>query len=411
MQESDPDLTQRITSRLSRGYTERFEHSVPFLHHTLRPATELNTTARELAQFVRMLIGRGSVDGTRLLSQKSVDRLEESQTLEAVKLHGLDGAYGLGNDSVYTPTRVLRGHRGAMPGFSAHYAYDAELGLGFVIMLNQDESSTKSKLVRLSARYLLRDFVPVLPEAVEVSEAELARYAGDYVLRTPRARSDHALAAFKPMIRVTYSEPANLIVNGNRYIATGEHTMRRVKRAESTLTYRMNTTHRRELRRAADLTYVQIPSWRATARLAFPVGMVLGAALIILYEILLFFGLVIRMLKPGDVSTRKDRRNLRLCSFASAAALVGAICLLTELAQHATENQGIREPNLVSLSFFGLTILSPVFATLSLSAAAFAPGEVSIRNRMGHGLMTGLILSGWLWLAQWGWIGIKLWTY
>jgi len=65
----------------------------------------------------------------------------------------------------------------------------------------------------------------------------------------------------------------------------------------------------------------------------------------------------------------------------------------------------------LTLMIFGLTIAVPVFAALGFVTAAASPGEAGWGKRSYFILATGLILAGCLWLAQWGWIGVRVWTF
>jgi CubicO group peptidase (beta-lactamase class C family) len=412
MDVSDLQLTRAVERNLSRSYSASLDEPIPYFHILMRPSGALNTTALELAQFVRMLIGRGEVDGVRLLTPQSVDRLERSETLEAVEFYGLDQTYGLGNAPIYAETKVFRGHDGAIDGFTAQYGYAADLGNGYVIMLNAGGEEIEQTVAGLVQDYLLRDFTPALPAPYPTDEAELAAYAGYYISRTPRNRFQEALSAFAFPTIARYAPDTGLVVAGLPRVPNGEHTMRRVERAESSFARAVDRTYRRELRYSMS-TMVQVPLWQITLRLALPAGLALGALLALGYEIfrLPLFAIRVMRRRPAPPK-RRGPHGLRAFAFLSGAALLALVFLFHDVSQiHYTQLQPVAEVSPLTLMIFGLTIAVPVFAALSFVTAAASPGEAGWGKRAYFIFATGLILAGCLWLSQWGWIGLRVWTF
>ena len=94
------------------------------------PATELRTSANQLARFLIMFAQHGRWESARILSAATVDEMRRVQFPE------LDGAQGLiwyytDDDS----TRVL-GHSGGYFGVSTDMYFDPATGAGYVILMN-----------------------------------------------------------------------------------------------------------------------------------------------------------------------------------------------------------------------------------------------------------------------------------
>ncbi len=409
---SDLQLTPEVERRLSRSYTESLDEPIPYFHILMRPSGAFNTTALELAEFVRMLIGRGQVDGVRLLSPASVARLERAETLEAIEFYGLDQTYGLGNSPVYAETLVMRGHGGAIDGFLADYAYAAELGGGYVILVNSDNGAAAQSVETLLQDYLLRDYEPQLPPVHPVDESELEQYAGFYVSRTARGRFEEALAPFASMTRAAYSGETGLRVAGVRRIPNGEHTMRRAERAGTSFARAYGNTYRRELRYATS-TLVQLPLWEVVARIAIPLGLAVGAVMALGYEI---FRIPLFFIRKARGRPRPPRqrgpRGLRSLAVLSSFSLIALVFIFFDLTQrHYTRLHELSEVTPLTMGIFALTIAVPVFAALGLLTALASPGEAGWGKRGYHIVATGLILIACVWLAQWGWIGLRVWTF
>ncbi len=412
MEISDLQLTPEIEARLSQSYATGLERSIPPGHILMRPSGALNTTATELAQFVRMLIGRGQVDGLRLLSPESVDRIERSETLEAVEFYGLDTTYGLGNDAQFTAKLVMRGHDGQIEGFSAYYAYAADLDLGVVILINNAEDATMQALIDDAVGYLLHDFEPQLPAPVAQDEAELAAYAGYYISRTPRSRFEAAMSAFEIPLRVRYSDEEGLVVAGVPRIPNGEYTMRRPERAESSFARALDSIYRRELRYST-VTYVQIPLWQYVLRVVLSFGVAVGAILALSYEGLrLAVWIVARLARKTPAPKRRGPKSLRAHAVLAGLSVGALVFLFYDIStMHYTQLHAFAEPTPVSIALFILTILAPIFAAMGLWVAIFGEGEAGRIKRGYHVLANGLILGGFLWLSQWGWIGVRVWEF
>lgn len=412
MRVANLELTPAVERRLSRSYAPNIEGPFPYYHTLMRPSGALNTSAMELSQFVRMLIGRGEVDGVRLLRPESVDRIERSETLEAVQFYGFDQTYGLGNSPIYADTLVMRGHNGGIDGFLAEYAYAADQRSGYVIMINLGDGATAQTLAQLTRAFLLRDYEPVLPAPYPMDEVEIAAYAGYYYPVTPRTRMEAALLAFTPPTVATWSEETGLVVAGYPRVPNGEHTMRRTDRAESSFALAVDRTYQRELRYSLN-TMAQVPLWQVVLRTVLPLGLVLGAVLALGYEVLRLPLFVVRVLrkKPAPPK-RRGPRGIRSLAFLSGLSFVALGYLLFDAFQMPfTEMEQVTEVSPLTMMIFGLSIAMPVFAALGFVTAAASPGEAGWGKRSYFIIATGLILAGSLWLAQWGWIGVRVWTF
>ena len=72
-------LADDLEARLAAGYNAEGIR-VPYEHIVVRPSGALSATPRQMANFVRMLLNRGSFDGRQLVSPDSIARMERSET-------------------------------------------------------------------------------------------------------------------------------------------------------------------------------------------------------------------------------------------------------------------------------------------------------------------------------------------
>ena len=89
-------LTDSVEQKLAKGYQLDGVTETPYWHILMRPPGALNASAREMANFVQMLINRGSFQGRRLLTRDSISRMETPTSTLAAR-QGIQIGYGLGN--------------------------------------------------------------------------------------------------------------------------------------------------------------------------------------------------------------------------------------------------------------------------------------------------------------------------
>jgi CubicO group peptidase (beta-lactamase class C family) len=182
-------LTPEVDARLARGYADGDQPVYRALYH--RPAGNLMASPRDIAALVKLGLSRGRVGGAPLISPPGMARIERGET---VRLDAGDASYGLGNVGDVTERALIRGHDGGIGGFISSYGYLPGCGVGYVLLLNASRSlSALLEIRHLLIEYLLAGVsVPPPPAPVPVTDAELRRWAGTYHHAAPR----HQVFAF-----------------------------------------------------------------------------------------------------------------------------------------------------------------------------------------------------------------------
>lgn len=126
-----------VPENLVTNHSEAENKIEPYWHILMRPAGSINSSALDLMPFVQMLMNRGTYQGKQILKPESVDRMEIPTTTLAAKA-GLKEGYGLHNYTSSYKGYVFHGHNGGVNGGLAHYAYNTELDLGIIILVNSD---------------------------------------------------------------------------------------------------------------------------------------------------------------------------------------------------------------------------------------------------------------------------------
>jgi CubicO group peptidase (beta-lactamase class C family) len=125
-------LTQQAAD-FSWGYDDEGNKWEAFLNlDTSAAAGAINSSARDMGQWLRLLLGGGVIDGNRIVSEKGYQEM-------LTKLAEVDGSpYGLGlieYDSK-SPVTQSYGHSGGIDGFAAKFVFVPAQKLGFAILTN-----------------------------------------------------------------------------------------------------------------------------------------------------------------------------------------------------------------------------------------------------------------------------------
>jgi CubicO group peptidase (beta-lactamase class C family) len=178
-------LPARLVPRLSQGYSVASKPPGPFEVIHDAPAGALTASGAAMGRFMRMLLGRGALDGSRVLSPEGFARWVEPQVTIA------GNALGLAIMESRPHGVRLFGHGGDLSHFHSELAVSPEHGLGVFVAQNS---------LGNGGRLLRQALVPALvkryfaerrreqPKAIEPGHAH--EVAGSYM--TTR-RSDHSL--------------------------------------------------------------------------------------------------------------------------------------------------------------------------------------------------------------------------
>src|SRR6185295_556380 len=100
------------------------------------PAGAIDSSARDMAQWVRLMLGNGVFNGRRLVSEKGFDELTRKQINVAGSID-----YGLGWFLRQWNGHKVVEHGGNIDGFNAQVAFMPDQKLGFVLLTNVTASS------------------------------------------------------------------------------------------------------------------------------------------------------------------------------------------------------------------------------------------------------------------------------
>ncbi|MCU0634874.1 MAG: beta-lactamase family protein, partial [Gemmatimonadaceae bacterium] len=216
---------------------------VPYWHVFARPIGALNTTAPDMAALLRLLTGRGIVDGDTLIPPADLDRAEYSRTWSGTR-HGLSGVgYGLtlyrtdGDDG-----RIWAGHAGGVEGGLSDLSYLPTEGRGYSLQVNATRSRALALMSAQVRAFLTADLPPPARPAIATPAADFAaRFTGWYRPITPRPQIVAAVERLIGLARVRLAtdslrvEP--LIGTASSYVPVDSLTFRPPRGEAATLVF------------------------------------------------------------------------------------------------------------------------------------------------------------------------------
>ncbi|HKX29578.1 MAG TPA: serine hydrolase domain-containing protein [Blastocatellia bacterium] len=141
----------------------------------IAPAGAINSNVRDMAQWVRMMLGRGQFEGKRIVSEQGFEELTKKQIA-----FGPDG-YGFGWVIGDWNRHQILWHNGSINGFNSLVALMPDQKLGFVILTNVTVSSLPQTVQETIWTHLVgKPPAPAVEAAAKPSVApshEAGRYA------------------------------------------------------------------------------------------------------------------------------------------------------------------------------------------------------------------------------------------
>jgi CubicO group peptidase (beta-lactamase class C family) len=182
MPTADYFLSARTQGLLTKLYHEDGKTPYPYWHIAMRPSGAINASAREMGACLRFLLRRGEVDGRRVLSEASLQRMETPTTAWGAQ-GGLKTGYGLHNfTSLDDRGFVWHGHNGGVEGGLSVLAYLPEAGLGYFFSMNGDDSDAEERIDAQMQAYVTRGLPrPELPPARPLDTGGARDFQGWYV--------------------------------------------------------------------------------------------------------------------------------------------------------------------------------------------------------------------------------------
>lgn len=405
--------TPEVQRRLSKLYHPDGVTPYPYWHIGLWPTAGLNASARNMANYVRFYLQRGSLDGAQVLQAASVEHMEHGETLPSAGL-GRIASYGLFNYETLHGRFVFHGHRGAVMGCITEMGYLPEQGCGYVVMINSGSFIAGSKIENLLRDYLCaRLTAPQPPPVATVSEQFLQHYAGHYQFISPIWQEFYGLDRLFNTRTLTATTNGFFVSFNGFYKHRVVPVTERLYRDEdaSLATVALLPDSNGDIRYQNGMaTFERIPTveyWAQT------IGIIFVSALVVSSMVMAPIWAVRRWLgksrNPGLIS-------VRFLPLASAALLAAFDVLLISgfhgmLSGRYIDDVSLGTPNLHTVSLWLVSLAFPLAAAASLYVVWRERHTPMKRVVYWYSVLVSLAMTGVaIYYGWWGLIGLRLWA-
>jgi len=400
---------------IKRGATGYDNDNIPldYMHLLMRPTGAINSSALDMANFLRFYLARGSVNDQQILFESSIERMEQVKSTVAATA-GQQTGYGLNNYSSAHGSWVYREHNGGMQGGLSEFAYLPQANLGHAILINTKNVSAFQKISNLIRDYETRE----LDEKQVRNEGEITQkhreIEGLYYPLNPRVEKFGFILYITGMKTLFFE--GDTLVQG-KAIGTSKNYYYPVSAA----TYRSKETGMISLSRVIDplegeVIHLAYKNGSANNFVLKRVNSFFGYfqliisilwLLVILSSFVYFIVWFIRKLR-GEISSGATIR-VRVWPLLTSTSILLIWFLL--LAASSDPYQYLAKASSVSI---GVMLMTVVFACLSLTSVITVYKErLSVMNRCNYWYSTFSSVVHFLVafnLLYFGVIGIRLWV-
>lgn len=151
----------------------------------MRPSGSINASPKDMSKMVQFFINRGRSNGSQLISETSLKRMETPTTAIGAKA-GLEYGYGLTNYTSPYKSFVYRGHDGAVNGGLTELSYLPDHNFGYAFMINSDNKVAFNRISDLIRSFQTKDLESKKVNVNPLAKTKEVNISGYYVSISPR---------------------------------------------------------------------------------------------------------------------------------------------------------------------------------------------------------------------------------
>ena len=332
----------------------------PYRHLVQRPSGAINSSAKEMANFVGFLLNRGTLDSVSLISKESLVRMETTKTTTGAEA-GLQLGYGLTNSKSVHRNFVYYGHTGGARGAMSELAYLPEYGIGHVFFINSNNQKAFSQISNLIRDFETQALVSDTPTNEPAYQGDLNFRNGYYVLTNPRYEGGRYLYRLFHIYR--FEVVQNIIVKSailpgrkTRFYPVSDSRFRTEKSDKISLVRTMDPLVG-EVLHYGDLVLKPIPGFVVFGQLVIAASwfglMAIGILLLIVTSFRYLIG-------------KSSRKTLAVQIWPSITTLIFFLGSVLLINGHRHHLESVAEPGILSLSILLISVLYALGALWSL---------------------------------------------
>ena len=382
----------------------------PYWNIIERPAGAINASAKDMAAYVQFYLNRGAVGGVQVMPAAAIDRMEmPTRTWEAQQ--GLKAGYGLSNYTSIHDGFVYHGHNGGVNGGLTEMSYMPEYGLGYFYSINSGNGDAFGKIGDAIRAYITRGLArPPVPAAAGLP-ANAQEYAGWYEPASPRIQFMQFMARLLGLQMISFkdgklvqtslgvlNQPVAVPVSGEQF-----RYLPKKDAAEPVATVMLLAPNDEGRFIFLGGALKRVPAWLAMGEIALTVFFLLSVVSILAYAPFWSIGGVFKKRR------RPAERAMRLWPLIAVLSLLGLVGVIIGSSSDSIARLG--NVTVWSVGIFLTTLLFGVACLASLIALWRARKQEIRRSVRWYSMVvtTALTVAA-LYLAYWGFIGIRTWS-
>jgi len=403
--------TPEVQQHLTTLYAADGVHTVLYRHITVRPSGAINASPRDMANYVRFYLNRGSLDGMPIVKPESIDRMEHPESTLAAH-DGLSTGYGLSNYTTIDDRGfVWHGHNGGIDGGLTEMAYLPDAGIGYAYMINSTNGAAFNRIHRLITVFMTRDLAsPPVPAPAAVPRALGAQYTGWAEPANPRVQMTYFIERIAGLARISLQGQTLVLTplqgSPRTYVPVTDRLWREVKQPMATLALISDARDGRFVQAGGPM-FAIVPAWEAWSEIGGAAVAALLLATSVLYAVYWIPALLLRRLRP--LPGGRLYLSVRALPLIAILMLLATAGVFTLAGDDSIDRLG--HVTAWSVSIFVLTIL---FAVASLAALiqAWRARHWAVRHGVWiHSLLVAAACTAVaIYLASWGMIGVRTWA-
>jgi CubicO group peptidase (beta-lactamase class C family) len=366
------------------------------------PAGSLSTTLEEMQRFTQLFLNQGIYNNNHLVSPETIKKMESPESSLLAK-QGVSFGYGKGLMQEFVGQNVFYGHNGSYGGFLSEFGYSREVGIGYIVLINNRDASKAVKEIKnlLLETYMTENKDEINRQATnQIFSNELSEIEGAY---KPVTSNLQILYPFISLADLQFIEKENdkwvqksILGDAQELVREEEYTFKLKNEPKASSTFLISDD---EVLWLGETSYRKISKASAYAQFYFALFCTISL-------IVTFFTLGISLLRK--LIFKKSIHKALLTPFLAILFLLIGFSGLAFLYD---------PKKLYSSGAIIYYICSWLFLIFSIWAFYHFIGillkKTAIRNWMGIqiGISSIACLAIASYLLYWGLIGLKLWNY
>nr|NQU90801.1 serine hydrolase [Bacteroidota bacterium] len=398
-------LAGKTGDLFARGYEDGME--LPEVFMFSRPAGSMTSTLTDFSLFLRLMLNNGTLNDTLIFDDVTIGKMEQPQSSTAAR-NGLKIGYGSGLQSYYKDGILWFGHSGGGPGCLARFAYCRGLDIAYIFMMNSFKPEVEQTLKDIITGFIAQNQQPTITHTVSLNNNILNSYTGYYAPKNPRFALFGWLSVIFDGINIDNNNDTLRMVSflgeETTLLPVSETLFREQKEPDAGAVF-ITSNENEIIFQKGNKYYLKTAGWKPWLYRALFVIAIIGMISVVFVAMFLIpYYLVRKYILRKIVSI-----NMKMIVFpflAIVSLIIGMLVVSNqtqiEMTQMTTEN----------ILFCVSTWLFAAFSIAGILVVIINYKKSSGKSMNIYATIVSLSFIGFtIFLAYWGFIGLKLWAF